>query len=156
MHPTAGTPAFDSVFLAAQAFVVLFLLVHDWVPLGRLSNFTAKRDADPLANRIFVTLLPAVPAGLGLYFCAKNFAHAYPPGVLILLWITYGSFLFGILRAWWVPYLLVPDPERAARYKEIFAGTHRFLPERNGIAPDTLHTIFHGVTLAVVMMLALR
>jgi hypothetical protein len=61
-----------------------------------------------------------------------------------------------MLRAWWVPYLLVPDPERAARYKEIFAGTHRFLPERNGIAPDTLHTIFHGVTLAVVMMLALR
>jgi hypothetical protein len=156
MHPTAGTPAFDSVFLAAQAFVVLFLLVHDWVPLGRLSNFTAKRDADSLGNRIFVTLLPAVPAGLGLYYCAKNFAHAYPEALLILLWVTYGSFLVGMLRAWWMPYLLVPDPERAARYKEIFAGTHRFLPERNGIAPDTLHTIFHAVTLAAVVMLALR
>jgi hypothetical protein len=156
MHTTAGTPAFDSVFLAAQAYVLLFLLLHDWVPLGSLNNFTAKRRADPLAKRVLVTLLPAAPVGVGLSLCTSNFARPYPHGLLILLWITYGALLYGLLRAWWIPYLLSPDPARAARYRTIFAGTHRFLPERNGIAPDTLHTTFHAVVLAVLGMLLVR
>jgi hypothetical protein len=156
MSHAPASAAFDGVFLAAQGYVVLFLLLHDWVPLGRLSNFTAKRNADPFGNRVLVTLLPLVPAGLGLFWCARSFRQPYPHGLSIFLWITYGSFLVGLLRAWWVPYLLVPDPVRAARYREIFAGTHRFLPERNGMAPDTLHTTFHAATLLVVVMLALR
>jgi len=156
MHSTVESSLFDGVFLAAQACVVLFLLAHDWVPLGKFSNFAAKRDADPLAERIFVTLLPAVPAAIGLLYSAKNFAHAYPGWLILLLWITYGSFLLGMLRAWWIPYLLVPDPVRAARYREIFAGTHRFLLERNGMAPDTLHTAFHAVTLVVMVLLLVR
>ena len=156
MHLANGSPAFDTIFLAAQAYVLLFLFLHDWLPLGTLNNFTAKRDADSFANRAFVTLLPAVPAALGLYYCAKDFTQPYSHGLLILLWITYGSFLFGMLRAWWVPYLLVPDPARAARYQTIFAGTHRFLPERNGITPDTLHTTLHAVTLAIVVLLLIR
>ena len=74
----------------------------------------------------------------------------------ILLWITYGFFIFGMLRAWWIPYLLIPDPARAARYQIIFANTHTFLPKRNGMAPDTLHTLFHLVTVATVIALFIR
>ena len=62
----------------------------------------------------------------------------------------------GMLRAWWIPYLVRPDPERAARYQVIFAGTHSFLPRRNGMAPDTLHTLFHLVTLATLVALFMR
>jgi hypothetical protein len=69
------------------------------------------------------------------------------------LWITYGLFLLGLLRAWWIPDLVVPDPQRAARYQEIFANTRSFLPRRNGIVPDTLHTIFHFVVVATVLVL---
>lgn len=74
----------------------------------------------------------------------------------MLLWLTYGTFLIGILQAWWIPYLLVPNPERAARYRIIFRDTHTFLPERNGLAPDTLHTVFHIVVLLTVLLLLLR
>jgi hypothetical protein len=41
-----------------------------------------------------------------------------------LLWITYGGATYGVLRTWYVPYLLVPEPARAARYQLMFANTH--------------------------------
>jgi len=52
-----------------------------------------------------------------------------------------------------VPYLLIGDPVRAARYQERFAHTHAFLPTRNGIRPDTLHVCFHAVLVVLVILL---
>jgi hypothetical protein len=148
--------AFEITFLALQALVVLFLLLHDWVDLGRLNNLESIRSQDTLLRRLFVTLLPGVPAAIGLFFSAKYFAQPYPHWLEMWLWITYGILVLGLLRAWWIPYLVLPDPERSARYQIIFAGTHSFLPRRNGMAPDTLHTMFHLVTVATVLALFLR
>jgi hypothetical protein len=148
--------AFDITFLTLQGIVVAFLLFHDWIPLGRLSNLTAIRSQDSLQRRIFVTLLPALPAAIGLFYSARYFGQGYPHWLEMLLWITYGLFVAGMLQAWWIPYLVVPDAARAARYQTIFANTHTFLPRRNGIAPDTLHTLFHLVTLATVLALFTR
>jgi hypothetical protein len=148
--------AFETTFIALQTVVVAFLLFHDWIPLGRLNNLAAIRSQDALAHRIFVTLLPTVPAAIGLFFSAQHFGQPYPDGLESLLWITYGIFILGMLRAWWIPYLLLPDAERAARYQIIFAGTHSFLPRRNGMAPDTLHALFHLVTLATLVALFMR
>jgi hypothetical protein len=145
--------ALEIMFLALQAIVVVFLLFHDWIPLGRLNNLAAIRRQDTLLRRVFVTLLPGVPAGIGLFFSARYLGQPYPHWLGMLLWITYGLFLLGLLQAWWIPYLVVPDPQRAARYQEIFANTHSFLPRRNGIVPDTLHTIFHLVVVATVLVL---
>ena len=152
--PISG--GFDTTFLALQTLVVAFLLFHDWIPLGRLNNLAAIRGQDTLLRSIFVTLLPAVPAAIGLFFSARHFGQSYPDWLEMLLWITYGLFILGMLRAWWIPYLVLPDPERAARYQIIFADTHSFLPRRNGMAPDTLHTLFHLVTLATVVALFIR
>jgi hypothetical protein len=156
LQQPAISNAFDTTFLTLQTLVVAFLLFHDWIPLGRLSNVAAIRSQDSLARRIFVTLLPAVPAAIGLFLSARHFGQAYPDGLEMLLWITYGVFILGLLRAWWIPYLVVPDPARAARYQIIFAGTHSFLPRRNGMAPDTLHTLFHLVTVATLVALFIR
>jgi hypothetical protein len=60
-----------------------------------------------------------------------------------------------MLREWWIPYLLVADPVRVARYQVRFAHTHAFLPERNGIRPDTLHVTFHIVLVATVVLLGI-
>jgi hypothetical protein len=148
--------AFDTSFLALQSFVVVFLLFHDWIPLARLNNLAAIRGQDTRLHRIFVTLLPGVPAAIGLFFSARHLGQADPDWLEMLLWITYGIFILGMLRAWWIPYLVLPDAERAARYQIIFAGTHSFLPRRNGLAPDTLHTVFHLVTLATLVTLFIR
>jgi hypothetical protein len=135
--PARSADGFETTFLALQTFVVAFLLFHDWIPLGRLNNLAAIRGQDTLLRRVFVTLLPAVPAAIGLFFSARHFGQSYPDWLEMLLWITYGVFIVGMLRAWWIPYLVLPDAERAARYQIIFAGTHSFLPRRNGMAPDT-------------------
>ena len=70
-----------------------------------------------------------------------------------LLWISDVAGLYGMLRARWVPYLLVPDPARAARCQVRFSNTHAFLPTRNGIRPDALHVCLHTVFLATVVCL---
>jgi hypothetical protein len=148
--------AFEITFLSLQAAVVTFLLFHDWIPLGRLNNLNAIRKQDSLLRSMFATLLPVLPAAIGLFYGVKYFGRVYPDWLEMLLWITYGLFVVGMLRAWWIPYLVKADPERAARYQIIFAGTHRFLPERNGIAPDTLHTVFHLVTVTTLVALFIR
>jgi hypothetical protein len=154
VHPINN--ALDIVFLGLQALNVAFLLLHDWIPLGHLNNLTAIRSQDKLARSVFVTLLPAVPAAICLFFSARYFGKPYPDWLEMWLWITYGIFLVGMLRAWWIPYLVAPDPQRAARYQTIFAGTHAFLPRRNGIVPDTLHIVFHAAVVATLLVLFVR
>jgi hypothetical protein len=154
MHPFSH--AFEITFLALQSLVVVFLLFHDWVPLGRLNNLAAIRSQDTLLHRVFVTLLPSAPAAIGLFFSARYFGQSYPHWLEMLLWITYGVLVLGLLRAWWIPYLVVPDAARASRYQIIFANSHTFLPRRNGMAPDTLHTLFHLATFATVLALFMR
>jgi len=140
----------EMAFLALQMFIAVFLLLHDWVPLGRWNNRAAKLGEDSLTHLLGTTLLAAVPSGVGLFYSAAYFGRSYPHWLEMWLWITYGLFFLGLLRAWWIPYLLVPDAQRAARYQTIFANTYAFLPRRNGIVPDALHFLFH---LAIVAML---
>ena len=61
--------------------------------------------------------------------------------------------LAGQLTAWWVPYLIRPEPVRAKRYRVMFGNTHAFLPERNGIVPNTLHCLLHVATVATLIVL---
>ena len=153
-HPTDN--ALEMLFLALQAFNVIFLLFHDLIPLGRLNNLAATRGQDTWLRTIVVTLLPGVPAAICLFLSARYFGRTYPHWVDLWLWITYGIFFLGLLRAWWIPYLFIPDPQRAARYQIIFAGTHSFLPRRNGMAPDTLHSVFHLAVLSTLLVLFIK
>ena len=154
--PHAGSNSLEIVFLALQGFVVAFLFLHDWIPLGRFNNLAGMRGQDTLTHRVMVTLLGALPATVNLYFSVNYFGQIHPHWLAMLLWITYGLFFLGLLRAWWIPYLLVPDERRAARYQVIFARTHSLLPRRNGMAPDTLHTALHVTIVAVLVVLWLR
>jgi hypothetical protein len=154
LHPFS--PVLDGIFVALQSLVALFLLLHDWVPLGKLNNLKAIRSQDSFRKQMLVTLLPAIPVLVCLFGSVRAFGRMYPGWLPITFWITYGTLLAGMLQAWWIPYLLIPDPVRAARYQVIFAGTHAFLPRRNGIVPDTLHTIFHFVFLGTFLLFLLR
>jgi len=154
IHPISN--ALEMPFVGLQAFVVIFLLFHDWIPLGRLNNLAAIRGQDTWLRTAVVTLISAVPAAICLFFSTRYLGQPYPSSVEMWLWITYGIFFLGLLRAWWIPYLVLPDAERAARYRVIFANTHSFLPRRNGMAPDTLHTVFHLAIVANLAILFIR
>jgi hypothetical protein len=149
MHPiTIG------VLFALQCFHVLFLALHDWIPLGSLNDVKAVRMANPIHKLVGGTLISLTPFAIGLYASAIHLGGAYPSWLVWWLWISYSLLFIGELEAWWVPYLFRSEPIRAARYQSMFGATHAFLPERKGIRPNTLHVILHLATLATLFVLA--
>jgi hypothetical protein len=141
--------------VAVQAFQVAFLALHDWIPLGRLNNVAAARSENPGGRLFWTTLISTVPYAVGFAFSIADFERPHSGWLMYWLWISYALLFLGQLRAWWIPYLLIPDPVRAARYRIMFSNTWAFLPERNGIVPNALHIILHISTLATLVVLAL-
>jgi hypothetical protein len=142
-----------SLVLTLQIFFVLFLSLHDWVPLGPLNDVRAAQAADTRRRLILVTVASAVPSIVGLVGSLIYFRRAFPTWLTVWLWVTYVGLLLGQIRAWWIPYLFVPEPVRAARYRSMFEHTHAFLPSRNGIRPNTLHMILGGAILSMLAVL---
>jgi len=140
--------------LTLQIFVVLFVALHNWIPLGALNSVKGVRAELPAGKLLLTTLINFAPFAIGLAASAFYLGRAYPGWVFWWLWITYGLACCGSIMSWWLPYLFRPDAKRAARYQTMYAGTHAFLPERNGIRPNTLHVIFDVVTVAILIDLA--
>lgn len=147
-------PSIEAILIALQAAQVVFLLLHDWVPLGRLSNLTAVHAVDSRSKLLRTTLFSALPFAAGLGFSVATFPD-WPIWVRIYLDVLYAVTLYAVLRAWWIPYLSSSDSPRAERYRTRFAGTLSFLPQRHGFAPDALHTVYHGVVVATLVLLAM-
>ena len=139
-----------------QIVTVLFLAFHDWVPLGTLNNVTGLRAVDTRRKLLISTIVSTLPFAAVLFACIRYIDGYFPVWLLWWLWATYLACAYGILRAWWIPYLGNPDPGRSARYRVRFAGTHGFLPVRNGIRPDSLHVAFHALVILILIMLAFR
>jgi hypothetical protein len=144
----------ELILLALQTFQVAFLLFHDWIPLGRLNDVAAVRRENSLASLIANTLIVGGLFAFGLGASIHYYGRAYPGWLRQWLFVSYGLLFLGELRAWWIPYLIHAEPQRAARYREMFGHTHSFLPMRNRIAPNTLHIILHAATFATVFLLS--
>jgi hypothetical protein len=148
MYPTAIGALFG-----LQCFHVLFLCLHDWIPLGSLNDVKAVRAANSGSKLLLGTIVSLAPFAFGLAASAHYIGGSYPHWLLWYLGVSYGLLFLGELQAWWVPYFLRPDPARAARYHAMFGNTHAFLPARNGIRPNTLHVALHIVTLSTLVVL---
>jgi hypothetical protein len=144
-----------TLLVALQAIQVAILWLHDWAPLPPINDVSAVRAADSTTRLVIVTLIQCVPYTIGLVFSVAALSSGIPGWLRYWLWISYGLLFLGELRAWWVPYLLRPEPERATRYRAMFGATHAFLPEHNGIRPNTLHVVLHACTAATLVVLAL-
>ncbi len=154
MHPEA-----TSVLLALQLFHVLFLLFHDWIPLGRLNDVAAIRAQNPGRKVLIGTAVSSLPFVFGFISSVVYLGRAYPGWLFWWLWISYTWLFVGELEVWWVPFLFRPQPARAARYALMFSTTHAFLPMRNGIRVNTLHVVLHAatvMTLVVLVVVTLR
>jgi hypothetical protein len=139
---------------ALQAFHVLFLSLHDWIPLGRLSDIAAVRLQNPVRKLVAGTLISTFPFAFGLVASAIYtwLGRSFPGWLFNWLWISYTVLFLGELRAWWIPYFFLPEPERAARYQIMFGHTHAFLPPHNGFRPNTLHVVLHLATLSILIV----
>lgn len=143
------------ILIALQVFVVAFIALHDWTPLGALNDVAAVQAADTKGKLIVVTVLSTLPFAIGLGATIFYARPRFPEWLMWYLWIAYGVAAYGLVRAWWGPYLLYQDPVRASRYHAMFSRTHAFLPMRNGIRPNTLHVILHLTIIAVIVVLAM-
>ena len=142
------------LLIALQFVQVAILWLHDWLPVGRFNDVQRVQAEDTRARLIRVTLIQSVPFTLGLVFSIFYRKTHHPSWLWNWLWVSYVLLLMGELRAWWLPYLVRPEPERAARYKKMFGGTHAFLPAHNGIKPNTLHCLLHSATACTLVTLA--
>lgn len=141
--------------VAGLCLIFLFMLVHDWVPLGQLNDVQAVADTRSTQELVVVT---AVGTGqivlllaLVLFFIGKR----YPMWARLWLIIHQGFILAGALLDWWIPYFFgYGAAERVERYNAMFGNTHAFLPVNNGIVPNTLHVLFH-TTLLLCFILAI-
>jgi hypothetical protein len=143
----------EIILIGLQLFQVLFLWLHDWIPLGRLNDVAAVKSQDNTQRLVLVTLIQSVPFTIGLWFSLLYFARPYPHWLYRWLYISYGIIFIGQLRAWWIPYLFHFEPDRAARYQIMFGKTHHFLPIRNGLVPNTAHILLHVATAATLLIL---
>jgi hypothetical protein len=143
------------ILLALQCFVVLFVALHNWVPLGALNNVRGVRVEFPTGKLFVTTMMNFLPFAVGLAATAYYWNRPLPGWVLGWLWITYGLACYGSFKAWWMPYLIRRDPAQIARYQTMYSGTHSILPEHNGLRPNTLHLLFDVATIAILIDLGM-
>ena len=143
-----------SALVGLQLFHVLFLALHDWVPLGRLNDVKAAQEANPGGQLLRTTLVSTVPYLFGLLATFYYSGQRFPGWLRSWLWGSYLILLLGELTAWWIPYCFGTSAARVERYRRMFGRTASFLPARHGILPNTLHVVLHGATVAMLAMLA--
>ena len=149
----ATPPGLTAALIGLQAVQVAILWTHDLVPLGPLNDPAAVRAVDTSGRLVGVTLVQSVPFTIGLAGSLAAWGRAWPGWLPAWLWISYALLFVGELKAWWWPYFVRSEPERAARYRALFGRTHAFLPERNGITPNTMHVVLHGCTALTLLCL---
>ena len=142
--------------IVLQVYVVAFIGLHDWIQLGDLNDIRAVQAADSRARLIWVTIYSTAPFAFVLGACVVYADTRFPGWLNWSLYVSYGLAGLGMIRAWWGPYLLWNEPARAARYQSMFGRTRAFLPERNGIRPNTLHVSLHLVLVAIILLLIVR
>lgn len=143
----------QALLVTLQAFQLAFLLLHDWVPLGRLNDVSAVRRTITPLQRIAGVLVPGIPVLIALSLSVKYFGSPYFGWVKWWLLATYGFLFLGELEAWWIPYFFGTTATRVAMYQSLFSRTHSFLTPRNGIVVNTLHVVLHASTLATLIIL---
>ncbi len=85
-------------FLVCQLLVVLFIALHDWIPLGKLNNLEGIRAADTTGKLLFVTTLSTLPFAVAFAASVYYVKAHFPAWLLWLLWLSYGTGLYGVLR----------------------------------------------------------
>jgi hypothetical protein len=81
----------ETIFVALQTFHVLFLALHDWIPLGRLNDVAAVRSEISPRNLFMATIIQTSFFAVGLFFSVSYFGQTYPTWLNYWLWISISS-----------------------------------------------------------------
>lgn len=135
-------------FVAALVAMLAFVLLHDWVPLGPLNDISGIRAEKTIRELILITVLNGLSFSVVLAIALVFYGKPYPLWARLWLVIHLFCIIYGAASAWWIPYFFGTTPEMVQSYATMFGNTHAFLPVRNGIVPNTIHTVFHFTLLS--------
>lgn len=144
----------SEIFLVSgYVFILLFMIMHDLIPLGPLNDIEAISSVESFNETIATMLIGAIQILLILGGILLFIGKRFPLLVRIWLLVHPSSILLGAMLSWWVPYLFgTGTEEKIERFNVMFGNTHAFLPVMNGMVPNTLHTIFHFVLFACIVL----
>ena len=91
--------AIQNALFVLQSFHVLFLLLHDWVPLGRLSDIRAVRATNSRGALVAGTLISSIPFAFGWLASVGHLSTHYPHWLRIYLLVAYTFLFLGELQA---------------------------------------------------------
>ena len=133
-----------NISLISSLFIVLFLLLHDWIDIYPFNDLTTFNKHCSLRNKILMTVVNTpffiIYTLILLYYWSTPFS-CYAKAYLIT---CNALFLTGILFSWWMPYVCGWPKEQTKGLHEQYGKTHSFLPSiGNNPIPNTLHVIFH-------------
>jgi hypothetical protein len=75
-QPIHAADALSQILLIAlQVVQVIFLWIHDWIPLGRLNDVAAVRSQGTVRRLVIVTLVQCVPYTVILIFTVGYFGN---------------------------------------------------------------------------------
>jgi hypothetical protein len=145
----------EKILLLGYGMILIFMLVQDWVPLGKLNDIEAIKQENTTGELVVVTLIGVVQVALFIFLILLFVGRRYPLFIKLWLVIHPSCILAGAIIDWWIPYLTgIGTSDRIERYNTMFGDTHAFLPLMNGIVPNTLHTFFH-ITLLFCIVLSI-
>ncbi|MCH1627502.1 hypothetical protein [Fredinandcohnia quinoae] len=143
----------EKILLSGFCFILLFMIFHDWLPLGPFNDVEAVSGDRSLGELVTVTLIGGVQILLFLGAIVFFRGRKYPIWIKIWLVIHQTSIFTGALLDWWIPYFFgYGADERVERYELMFGDTHSFLPVMNGIVPNTIHVLFHAALLMCIIL----
>ncbi len=143
----------EKILLVLLTAILVFMIVHDWIPLGSLNELEGIRAENTIGELLFTTLFNTISIGIVLFLAYWFRGRIYPLWVKAWL-IIHPCFIFaGALKAWWIPYFTGADDAALKRYETMFADTHHFLPEINGFSVNTIHAVFHATLLTCIFLI---
>ncbi|MGN7942523.1 hypothetical protein [Metabacillus sp. 22489] len=146
----------EKLLLIGLSFILVFMIVQDWVPIGSLNDVQAIANERSFNELLIITVSGIVQILVLMTFVIIYMGKLYPIWVKLWLFIHQICIFVGVLIDWWIPYLFGYGAEkRVESYNQMFGDTHFFLPVMNGIVPNTLHTIFH-LTLLICIFLTIN
>ena len=145
----------EKLFLGLLGLILLFMLFHDWIPLGSLNDLDAVHAYYTTGELVGVTLFNVISVLVVLLIASYFAGRRYPLWAKGWLIIHLCIILYGALRAWWIPYFFGADPETVEINQFMFGSVHSFLPKLNGITISTLHLFFH-LALLITIALSVR
>jgi hypothetical protein len=68
----------EIIFIALQVFILVFLLLHDWVPLGRFNDIAGVRSQNTPGQLVLVTLINSSAIAITLFLSVRFYQVPYP------------------------------------------------------------------------------